>query len=37
MIERVIYTTEVDDEVVEAYDWEESREPGLREDFLGCS
>ena len=36
MIERVIYTPEADDDVAESYDWYESREPGLGEDFLRC-
>ena len=36
MIERVIYTEEADDDVGESYDWYESREPGLGEDFLRC-
>jgi plasmid stabilization system protein ParE len=34
MIERVIFTPEADDDVAGAYDWYESREPGLGEDFL---
>jgi plasmid stabilization system protein ParE len=36
MIERVIYTPEADDDVAKSYDWYESREPGLGEDFLRC-
>jgi len=36
MIEKVIYTPEADDDVTESYDWCESREPGLGEDFLRC-
>ena len=36
MIERVIYTPEAEADVVAAYDWYESREPGLGEDFLRC-
>lgn len=36
MIERVIYTEEADDDIAESYDWYESREPGLGEDFLRC-
>ena len=36
MIERVIYTPEAEDDVVESYAWYESREPGLGEDFLRC-
>lgn len=36
MIERIIYTPEADDDVAESYDWYESREPGLGEDFLRC-
>ncbi len=36
MIERVIYTPEADGDVLEAYGWYESREPGLGEDFLRC-
>ncbi len=36
MIERVIYTPEADDDIGESYDWYESREPGLGEDFLRC-
>ena len=34
MIEYVIYTGDADDDVAESYDWYESREPGLGEDFL---
>ncbi len=34
MIERVIFTPEADDDVAGSYDWYESREPGLGEDFL---
>ncbi len=36
MIERVIYTSEADDDIAKSYDWYESREPGLGEDFLRC-
>lgn len=36
MIERIIYAPEADDDVAEAYNWYESREPGLGEDFLRC-
>ena len=36
MIERVIFTPEADDDVAESYNWYESREPGLGEDFLRC-
>ena len=34
MIELVIFTPEADDDVAGSYDWYESREPGLGEDFL---
>ena len=34
MIERVIFTPEADDDVAGSYDWYESQEPGLGEDFL---
>jgi plasmid stabilization system protein ParE len=34
MIERVIFTPEADDDVAASYDWYESQEPGLGEDFL---
>lgn len=34
MIERVIFIQEADDDVAGAYDWYESREPGLGEGFL---
>jgi plasmid stabilization system protein ParE len=34
MIERVIYTPEARTDVVDAYGWYESREPGLGGDFL---
>jgi plasmid stabilization system protein ParE len=34
MIEDVIFTPEADEEVLEAYNWYERREPGLGEDFL---
>jgi hypothetical protein len=33
-IERVIFIPEADDDVAGSYDWYESREPGLEEDFL---
>jgi plasmid stabilization system protein ParE len=36
MIDRVVYTPEADDDVAESYNWYESREPGLGEDFLRC-
>jgi len=36
MIERVISTPEAGDDVVDSYNWDESREPGLGEDFLRC-
>lgn len=36
MIERVIYTTEAAQDITDAYDWYECREPGLGEDFLRC-
>lgn len=36
MIEQVIYTPEADDEVAESYDWYQSCEPGLGEEFLRC-
>ena len=36
MIEQVIYTPEAALDVAEAYDWYESPEPGLGEDFLRC-
>ena len=36
MIERVVFSPEADDDIAEAYDWYESREPGLGEDFLRC-
>jgi plasmid stabilization system protein ParE len=36
MIDRVVYTPEADDDIVESYRWYESREPGLGEDFLRC-
>ncbi len=34
MVETVLYTPEAALDVAEAYDWYESREPGLGEDFL---
>jgi plasmid stabilization system protein ParE len=34
MIESVIFIPEADDDVAGSYDWYESREPGLGEDFL---
>jgi len=34
MIEPVIFTPEADDDVAASYDWYESQEPGLGEDFL---
>ena len=36
MIERVIYTPEAEQDVADAYNWYEAREPGLGEDFLRC-
>ena len=36
MIERVIFTPEAGDDIAESYNWYESREPGLGEDFLRC-
>jgi plasmid stabilization system protein ParE len=36
MIGRVIFTSEADDDIAEAYNWYESREPGLGEEFLRC-
>jgi len=36
MIKSVIFTEEADEDVAESYDWYESREPGLGEDFLRC-
>jgi plasmid stabilization system protein ParE len=36
MIEQITFTPEADDDVAESYDWYESREPGLGEDFLRC-
>ncbi len=36
MIEHVIYIEEAEEDVVESYQWYESREPGLGEDFLRC-
>ena len=36
MIERVIYTEEAEVDVISHYNWYESREPGLGEDFLRC-
>ena len=34
MIERVTYTVDADDDVAASYEWYESREPGLGEEFL---
>ena len=34
MINQIIYTPEAEEDVVGSYDWYESREPGLGEDFL---
>ena len=34
MIERIIYTPDAGEDVADSYDWYESREPGLGEDFL---
>lgn len=34
MIKRIIYTPEAEGDVADSYDWYESREPGLGEDFL---
>ena len=36
MITRVIFTSQADDDIAEAYHWYESREPGLGEEFLRC-
>jgi plasmid stabilization system protein ParE len=36
MIERVICTPEAEQDVADAYNWYEAREPGLGEDFLRC-
>jgi plasmid stabilization system protein ParE len=36
MIGRIIFTSEADDDIAEAYNWYESREPGLGEEFLRC-
>ena len=36
MISLVIYTDEAGGDVVRSYDWYESRETGLGEDFLRC-
>jgi plasmid stabilization system protein ParE len=34
MIERVIFSPEADDDIAGSYDWYESQEPGLGEDFF---
>ncbi len=36
MIEHVIYTSDAELDIAEAYGWYEAREPGLGEDFLRC-
>jgi plasmid stabilization system protein ParE len=36
MIERIVYTAEAEQDVIEAYAWYEHRERGLGEDFLRC-
>ncbi len=36
MIEGVIFTADADDDIAEAYNWYERREPGLGEEFLRC-
>ncbi len=36
MTPRVIYTPDAAEDVAASYDWYESREPGLGEDFLRC-
>ena len=36
MIEQVIYTPEARTDVLDAYGWYQSREPGLGTDFLRC-
>ena len=36
MIGRVIFTSEANDDIAKAYNWHESREPGLGEEFLRC-
>ena len=34
MIERIVYIPDAGEDVADSYDWYESREPGLGEDFL---
>jgi plasmid stabilization system protein ParE len=34
MFEHVVFTPEADDDVAESYEWYESQEPGLGEEFL---
>lgn len=34
MIKQIIYVPDAEEDVVDSYDWYESREPGLGEDFL---
>lgn len=36
MTDRVVFTPEAENDVAHSYDWYESREPGLGEDFLRC-
>jgi plasmid stabilization system protein ParE len=36
MVEKVTFTPDAANDVSEAYDWHEEREPGLGEDFLRC-
>ncbi len=36
MIGLVIFTSGADDDIAEAYNWYENREPGLGEEFLRC-
>jgi plasmid stabilization system protein ParE len=36
MSNRVVFTSEADDDIAESYAWYEAQEPGLGEDFLRC-
>jgi plasmid stabilization system protein ParE len=36
MINKVILTPEAEDDIASSYDWYESHEPGLGEEFLRC-
>jgi hypothetical protein len=36
MSKQAVFTPEADQDVAEAYNWYEAREPGLGEDFLRC-